>query len=347
MSFDFTSLITDRTQEDADRVRALSEKGWEDMTSEEKNKWSVEMKGAYNASDLNRVIGAMEYLLGVFESYGYAVPGYAQVVPQIQLPITNLAPDPTFSSVGSWGVNTVNSMYDTGFGKYGNTSLKIIGLSGSLENTVPSVSAVELNSQHLYYARIECYRQQVSEGVEGVGFYWPIAEPIFGGDVFSQPPNAWQAYSWISSRTTFASGPANMRLDFDNNGTTGTVWYDGLMVIDLTATFGAGNEPDKTWCDMNIPFFSGESGLPSGRWWDVGQVPTQSQMQIYLGNVQALNSLLAALPSTPALPQSMALLNYVEANNIEQVLIDLDGALQRLAQCAVACGPATCGGDYF
>lgn len=91
-----------------------------------------------------------------------------------------------------------------------------------------------------------------------------------------------------------------------------------------------------------IPGFSQQSAS-----WATGQAPTQSQMQIYLGNVQALNSLLAALPSTPALPQSMALLNYAEANNIEQVLIDLDGTLQRLAQSAVACGPATCGGDYF
>lgn len=81
--------------------------------------------------------------------------------------------------------------------------------------------------------------------------------------------------------------------------------------------------------------------------WGIGKVPTRAQMQTYLSNIQSLNSLLAALPSTPALPQSMAFLDYVEANNIEQVLIDLDGTLQRLAQCAVACGPATCGGDYL
>lgn len=35
------------------------------------------------------------------------------------------------------------------------------------------------------------------------------------------------------------------------------IWADGLMVIDLTATFGAGNEPSKEWCDENITYFNG------------------------------------------------------------------------------------------
>ena len=35
------------------------------------------------------------------------------------------------------------------------------------------------------------------------------------------------------------------------------IWADGLMVIDLTATFGAGNEPSKEWCDENISYFDG------------------------------------------------------------------------------------------
>ena len=29
------------------------------------------------------------------------------------------------------------------------------------------------------------------------------------------------------------------------------------MVVDLTETFGAGNEKSKEWCDINIPFFEG------------------------------------------------------------------------------------------
>ena len=35
-------------------------------------------------------------------------------------------------------------------------------------------------------------------------------------------------------------------------------YTDGLMIIDLTEAFGAGNEPSQAWCDANIPFFEGE-----------------------------------------------------------------------------------------
>lgn len=67
------TLITDRTQADVDRVLALSAKGWAGMSAEERAEWSAGLKGAYNAGDLNRVQAAVEYLAGVFESYGYTV----------------------------------------------------------------------------------------------------------------------------------------------------------------------------------------------------------------------------------------------------------------------------------
>ena len=35
------------------------------------------------------------------------------------------------------------------------------------------------------------------------------------------------------------------------------IWIDGALLVDLTAAFGAGNEPTKSWCDSNIPFFLG------------------------------------------------------------------------------------------
>lgn len=50
MSFDFSTLVTDRLQSDVDERNA---------------------KGTYNASDLNRVTAAMEALDEMFRAYGY------------------------------------------------------------------------------------------------------------------------------------------------------------------------------------------------------------------------------------------------------------------------------------
>lgn len=58
------TLVTDRTQADVERVKALAGKGFAAMTSDEQAEWLAGMKGAYNATDLNRVGTALNYLAG-------------------------------------------------------------------------------------------------------------------------------------------------------------------------------------------------------------------------------------------------------------------------------------------
>lgn len=67
-------LITDRTQADVNRARALLRKWWAGtMTDAEKAEWALDLKGAYNASDLNRVGAAVRYVAGRLHEYGYSV----------------------------------------------------------------------------------------------------------------------------------------------------------------------------------------------------------------------------------------------------------------------------------
>lgn len=65
-------LITDRTQADVAYVARLAAKGWSGMTDDEKSQWSLGLKGAYNATDLNRVGNAVTYVAGRLEEAGYA-----------------------------------------------------------------------------------------------------------------------------------------------------------------------------------------------------------------------------------------------------------------------------------
>ena len=58
MPFDFSTLVTDRTQADVDAGNA---------------------KGSYNAADLNRVDAALEELYALLQSMGYLVPGYMRI----------------------------------------------------------------------------------------------------------------------------------------------------------------------------------------------------------------------------------------------------------------------------
>ena len=68
------TLVTDRTEADVSHYSELRDKGWAEMTTAEKAEWVAGMKGAYNASDLNRVASAMAYLSQRFASAGYSVP---------------------------------------------------------------------------------------------------------------------------------------------------------------------------------------------------------------------------------------------------------------------------------
>ena len=56
------TLITDRTQADEERVEELAAKGYAAMTETERAEWAGSLKGAYNASDLNRVGSAANYV---------------------------------------------------------------------------------------------------------------------------------------------------------------------------------------------------------------------------------------------------------------------------------------------
>ena len=70
------NLITDRTQADVDRGLYLSglwTGGTFTGTDDELAEWNSDLKGFYNASDLNRVIEAMEYLAGALNAAGYAL----------------------------------------------------------------------------------------------------------------------------------------------------------------------------------------------------------------------------------------------------------------------------------
>lgn len=71
------TLVIDRSQSDLTRLTELKQKiSRKTETEIEFEEWQTSMKGAYNASDLNRVGEACAYLFDLFTGYGYAVPGY-------------------------------------------------------------------------------------------------------------------------------------------------------------------------------------------------------------------------------------------------------------------------------
>ena len=70
------TLITDRTAADVSAIRQLNNIAWGDMSPDQQTTWNADSKGAYNASDLNRVGSACDYVYNLLLSNGYDTPGY-------------------------------------------------------------------------------------------------------------------------------------------------------------------------------------------------------------------------------------------------------------------------------
>lgn len=93
--------------------------------------------------------------------------------------------------------------------------------------------------------------------------YWPIADPLIGiAKIDKTKLNQWQRLSWRNVRANWNDNQAaQFRFDFEGMASNTMVYIDDAMFIDLTAAFGAGNEPTQSWCDTNIEYFAGNTTI--------------------------------------------------------------------------------------
>ncbi len=106
---------------------------------------------------------------------------------------------------------------------------------------------------HQYYMRC-LFKSSASFSAIDVKFeqYQPYGGPRAAYVSLVVQNTAFTLYSDIQTAETAAS---RIRC-FSLVGST-VCYITDMIVVDLTAAFGAGNEPDKTWCDSNISYFSG------------------------------------------------------------------------------------------
>ena len=64
----FTQPITDRTILDIDKLQEYDEIGYKNLTNAQKANWMLGMKGALNASDLNRIESNQQYILNLLSA---------------------------------------------------------------------------------------------------------------------------------------------------------------------------------------------------------------------------------------------------------------------------------------
>lgn len=354
MSFDFSTLITDRNKDDVTSFYALLSKPMSTWTPEELSAFNDGLlKGGYWWTDLNRVTACMEYLDKELRKLGYS-SGYDPVVVhkgQSRLPdgYTEL------QYIQSSGAQYI----DTGF--IPNQDTRIV-------YDMERISAA--SAEHFFGVRTG------SSTVKAFNFY------IYNG--------GWR--SGYNRTTNNGDDPSTGRYLIDKNKNVTTISHNSVQELELTATYGnftcdgaaylfaMQNAPnsastgshrlfscqiydDGTIARNFVPCtapdneiglydligktFYGNSG--TGEFvagpeiprdpevekdpytWYKDDSPTISQIDAYLANVQAIKASLHEIPGTPNAPKTMTeLFNYAEANNIEKILVMINDMLENI-----------------
>ena len=166
--------------------------------------------------------------------------------------LRNLIPNSSFENTG-WNY----CVYDSTYKASGEYSCKITGTDDDFEYTVNSLITIPLDNTHIYYVFYKAF--QTASGGKATSVYWPIQEPRF----FSaglKTINTWNIYSAINNRSTFDNGSYPLRFDFDNEYGVGDLYIDDAMLIDLTASYGAGMEPNQASMDDGMVYFTSSMG---------------------------------------------------------------------------------------
>ena len=117
------------------------------------------------------------------------------------------------------------------------------------------------NIGHIYYYAANIYNETLGiYNDEPFGAYIDFSfkyddEQHWGGAYGEHITNVWQKLSVVRTAPNVDSTIVLAIVDSPSSSKTHQSYADGVIVIDLTESYGAGNEPTKEWLDANIEYF--------------------------------------------------------------------------------------------
>ena len=170
--------------------------------------------------------------------------------------ITNLISNGSFENGKTGWINWYPELDDivvsTDVAKYGTHSIKNAG-NKKWQTTYNPFNGIP---NHKYYYSNYEYGDSTS-CYSHFGFYYDNTNH-WETSVHQERINVWEKQSGLDTGPNNEYQVRYIVVDSSaEDGVSRTCYSDGVLVVDLTATFGAGNEPSKIWCDRNIEYFDG------------------------------------------------------------------------------------------
>lgn len=175
----------------------------------------------------------------------------------------------------------------------------------------------------------------VSGTVNGTAYTWTLID------------GAWTATVERAADDTYAVALTAVTSAGVSTNYTLTLYYGLLSLITDRTRADVANQTDKGFynaSDLNrvgaaVEYIAGRFAalgyacpVTVKKDWLTSDAPTAPQLETYRQNIVTLRGQIAVMASTPDAPASMAGLNYVKANNIEQILLDLDALITNITK---------------
>lgn len=183
-------LITDRTSADVQRVKYLRETGWAAMTDDERTEFLSPLKGAYNASDLNRVEYAAKQLADRLNALPLEFREHAAALnvawsPLFDVPYT----PPSIETRYDWTVRDIPDV-DSMSRYLGNVTLlrglldyATAALPSSIDKlTYTGANAIEAALERLFAAILSLQSDRLTL-INNTAAAWFYSGEIYGGEV--------------------------------------------------------------------------------------------------------------------------------------------------------------------
>lgn len=363
MSFDFSTLITDRSQADLDTLRALLSVPLADWTAGQLAEFNQAIsKGSYNYTDLNRVTACMDYLNEVLTGLGYET-GYQRIVVPHQGEPSPVGPLPYGYTELEYIESTGTQWIDTEFkpDQYTRVSLEfratsnpsndwILGVRKSTNVDSYGAMAGSATSITSWFGTASVTKT-VSPITNRFNFDKNKAETTISYDdgesvIISNSPSEFKSeYNLFLLNINLANSPANAAIS--GRLYSCKIYSDGQLVRDFIpcinpdgeigiydAANGQFYENSGTGVFIGGPeIVTPDPEPPADPYtWYESDVPTSSLLSAYLANVSNMRSTLYLPNGTTEAPEDMMNLTLTEANNIESILIVIQNWILNMEQ---------------
>lgn len=280
-------LITDRTQEDVDRLKMLSAKRWDEMTPSEQMEWMGDPLSITGYGPVNLMAN------GPCESFG------------AELVFRN-------SHVRATAIDADRGLY----------AVVIIGDADAFEGKTITMSVDEIESDGgtpcvgLYwydeggadYAGIDLSEAGTATAtlIENTGGRKHLA-----------------AYIWATTVTAMGVGDSTtyrgLMIEF---GSTRHSYVPYTEIVATPVTKGAYNYSDMNRVERMVAELSEklDLGLETKTNWSQWDLLTEEDATRYLGNIEVIRNTYTGSAELPAVPGSFNGLDHQKANNIEKIL---------------------------